>query len=230
MTFKKQYDILDLVNDLDQVSDLPPKPIFTGNEDPVALSWAVYHNWCTRGYDRWADFTAVKPTDEDYGLAEDTRKYYRHRYLMRTLGGRELTPFQQELHNMIERGAVFETEKGMLYKLPYLYLEDKQTEDVYNETTNNPNIKSDVLTTMELSPITSVYVCRRTGDVRKYWWKTQDNIAVEWPVPENNVLRHLVDSIHGRGEPVKVIASPKHRISRDYRQHHYYQIVQVRLA
>lgn len=227
---KPNFDFDEFMKELDQTADHPPKPLFTGGEDPIALSYAVYHNWLARGYDRWADFTSVKPTDADYTLAEETRQYYRHRYLMRGLTGRELTPFQQDLHSIVEGGPVLDSHSGLLYKLPYLYQEDIKLDEIYRSTVNNPDIRSEHLGTTTLTPLQSVYVCRRTGDVRQYWWKNEHDIAVCWPVLESNGLRLLLDSIHRRDEPIKLVASLKHSISRNFHQHNYYVLTQGQLA
>ena len=197
-------------------------PITFGSEDPLALSWASYHNWIKTG-SKYMPLEAVQPTDEDYSLAQQTRTYYRDRLTFKALKGIELTDFQHDLYKFLNASEFDTSQVGMLYKLPYFYLEDTTRQRIYDKTKSlspRPAHRVNLDHIATLTPIEEILVTRRAGDRYEYWFTDTNKHGVCITVMGNNNMRSLVKGIWNRHQPTTIRANwheVRNNHNRDYR-------------
>ena len=200
-------------------------PVAFGGEDPLALSWAAYNNWIAVQGIRFTPLTDVRPEDEDYALAEQTRAYYRDRLAIKALKGQQLTKFQSALYSMLNGSEFMSDQIGMLYKLPYFYIEDQAHDRIYEKTHDlkmfGPQGAQRICV---LSPIEKILVSRRNAERYEYWFRDLNQHPVCIVVAANNPIRSFVDSVYNRHEPTPIkgtyIAKRMHH-NHDY---HYWMI------
>lgn len=207
-------------------------PLVTFDDDAIALAWASYGVWLKRPAHRWAEFKDLQAYPHDHEMAKATRRYYRDRYLLKGLSGNPLTRFQQRVWNIIETGDVYRRDLGILYRLPYFYVEDTDYDYLKTETVGlsgdhllYPTEKSHL---RYLSPVKRIYVSRRSGDEIEFWYRDEKNAPVLWCVTEKNPLRTLVESLwrdHGRLE----FRANFHYGRRPERQHNFWYMSGVEL-
>ena len=179
-------------------------------QDPLALSWASYGVYLKNGT-RWSDLGDLKASPHDIEMANQTRKYYIGQLTLQGLKGAGMSKYRADLYELLS-GATPARKKhlGMLYRLPYFYVEDTGLDELQHEFANTaqpmltvipapPHVKT-------LTPVTHILRSRRATDVDNYWWKTNNNYLVKWPVLSNNTLKSMVAGLHQRGTPVDIRA------------------------
>lgn len=180
-------------------------PVSFGGEDPLALSWAAYNNWIAVQGLRFTPLSDITPNDEDYALAEQTRTYYRDRLAIKALKGTPLTKFQSALYGMLTGSEFMSDQMGMLYKLPYFYMEDIARERVVEKTHSLAKIAPQgIQRVCTLIPIEKILVSRRNAERYEYWFTDVSQHGVCIVVAANNPIRSFVDSIWERHEPTAI--------------------------
>lgn len=173
----------------------------TEKADPLALSWAAYHVWTkfpTRRFTSWQDLEAHA---HDHEMADETRRYYRNKLAMRALrSNQEPTDFQKDLYEICNGGVMRVCHMGMLYRLPYFYVEDIKRAELKEHTLAQPAVPTKhgtygiEKTTRELLRHSRIFQSRRNREVMEYWFHDViTNEAVRWPVAYDNPLRSLVE-------------------------------------
>lgn len=176
----------------------------TEKADPLALSWVAYAVWLKTPKKRWAEWKDLEAHDHDREMARVTREYYRNRLAMRALKNtREPTEFERDLYDICNGGIMRVCHMGMLYRLPYFYVEDTGIESLRDRFTNGPR-DTDVIpaflmepSTRRLAPDTRIFHSRRQREVMQYWFRDIDTgHPVAWNVLYDNPLRSIVDHLH----------------------------------
>lgn len=172
----------------------------TEKADPLALSWAAYHVWEKFPGRRWADWNDLEVFDHDREIAKETRRYYRNKLALRALKGNgEQTRFAQDLYDICNGGVMRYCHKGLLYRLPYFYVEDIRRAELQEHTQAQPTVDNVPPylrgeTTLHLERYGRIFRSRRSGETMEYWFHDRDTgYAVKWPVAYDNPLRSLVD-------------------------------------
>ena len=172
----------------------------TEKADPLALSWAAYHVWEKFPGRRWADWNDLEVFEHDRAMATETRRYYRDKLAMRALRGTgEQTEFARDLYDICNGGIMRHCHRGMLYRLPYFYVEDIRRAELQEHTPAQPNVLSVPQflagkTTLNLERYGRIFRSRRNSEIMEYWFHDRDTgYAVKWPVTYDNPLRSLVD-------------------------------------
>lgn len=183
--------------------------------DPLALSWAQYHR--AQQSLPYLDLAGQTPTPEDQRMADLCRRHYQDRILMRMLRGRELTPFQADLYQMLCTGARRKHE-GMLHVLPYFYVEDQQRHALLDQFENpgypGPEIQAqwdreeNLLT---LTPVQRIECRRSRASSVEYWFRHQEGWAVKWGVAANNPLLSIIQGLWDQSKPVQILARARWR-------------------
>lgn len=171
------------------------------NEDPVALGCAAYRLWDFKSSNpRFTNFSFIKTTPEDYQLAKEIKSYYIKRLTLKKLKYGKLTPFAEDLYNLVsEKDSIDEVRKkvGMIYRLPYFYQEDLDrdylTEYFRNQTLNYGPVSRHE--TRRLFPVKKIFRSRRDGEKLEYWWKDHNNEPVLWSFKNNTGFGNLIDSL-----------------------------------
>lgn len=201
-------------------------------DDPIALSWASYRVWTQSGR-RWTDLTDVEASPADREIAKQTRRYYRDRFTIASLKGKQLTSFQQNLYEVVlnENNQIKSDQIGIVMKAPYFYVEDTTLEEFFADT--RPVSNNHVLEGVELTltPATKILMSRRGGEHYNYWFTNKQNHAVLWAVQSSNPLRSLVEGLFQRKQDLSVVANlhPGRRRG-PLSTHMYYQLANVVLA
>ena len=173
--------------------EVKPTPIVaTFTDDPVALACASYRAWVKTPANRWATFDTVIVDREDRMMAADIRSYYNARYTMQALKGKPLTEFQHKLASFLAGTHKLNTDElGMLYRLPYFYVEDCRLDRVATQISINaddqkhlPWKKIDLV----LTPLEEVFKSRKQKDYQQFWFKTSAGQAAVMEIKSDNPL------------------------------------------
>lgn len=185
----------DVFSELEQQKEIVT-PVNFGGEDPLALSWAAYNNWIAVQGIRFTPLSDIEPRDEDYSLAEQTRSYYRDKLAIKALKGTPLTKFQNALYGMLTGSEFMSDQLGMLYKLPYFYIEDQARDRVYAKTHSLAKFRTQGShRTCTLTPIEKILVSRRGAERYEYWFHDVNQHGVCIVVAANNPIRSFVDCV-----------------------------------
>lgn len=162
--------------------------------DPLVLSWNRYHRE-QQGLSS-LDLQHLLPNQQDHDMAAACSRYYQDKIMLYMLRGRTLTPFQTELYQLLTQGARRKHE-GMLYRLPYFYVEDQQREKLQEQFAASLFRPIDTAEPVlrELKPVSLITCYRKSGHTREYWWKDDHAQPVCWPVASQNSLASLVHGL-----------------------------------
>jgi hypothetical protein len=208
-----------------------PEPDVTFKDDPVALAWAVYRLYLKNPANRWADFADVEVTAEDRAVAQEIRSYYTGRILMDTMKSKNpMSEFRKKLYGLlIGETGLKKKDIGLLYRLPYFYVEDTDLDQVIAQTQS-----ASVMFGKELAGtftlIKRILVSRRSGDYVQFWLrhhKRMDPFLIV--VKTDNPLLNLLESV--LENPVQLSATAYHKTHRGYHRNRYFhQLGNVKLV
>jgi hypothetical protein len=198
---------------LDEIKSEPK--IHRFEDDPVALSCAVFREWQTHRMTRFLDLTAATALPEDHATAARIRDYYSKKFSYQLLKGHALSPFRQTLVNlMAETHHVEQSQVGMLYRLPGFYHEDQETDHMFEHVT--PGVEqaykewtqSDVgwvslQRHFSLTPLRKIHRDAKPKERTRFWYLTQQGFALCVTVANDNSLFPLFNSLYERG-PVEL--------------------------
>jgi hypothetical protein len=208
-----------------------PEPDMTFKDDPVALAWAGYRLYLVNPANRWADFADVEVTAEDRSKAQEIRSYYTGRILMDTMKSKQpMSEFRKKLYGLlIGETGLKKKDIGLLYRLPYFYVEDTDLDQVIAQTQT-----ASVMFGMELvgtfTLIKRIQVSRRHGDYVHFWLRHHKRlepflIVVKTDNPLLTLLTGILEN------PVKLSATAHLKTHRGYhRNRQFHQLSNVELA
>lgn len=193
-TFLEEYEIQQRAQDR--------RPL-TEKADPLALSWAAYHVWLKFPSRRWVPWNDIEAHDHDRGLADETRRYYRDKLAMRALKGNgEATQFAQDLYDICNGGIMRVCHIGILYRLPYFYVEDTKRAELIEHTQQQPSLDDANPAflreqyTRELLRHGRIFHSRRGREIMEYWFHDETSgHPVQWGVAYDNPLRSMVEQV-----------------------------------
>jgi len=181
--------------------------------DPLALSWVAYHVWTKFPQKRWAPWRDLEVHEHDRAMADETRRYYRNRLAMQALkSNQEPTQFSRDLYDVCNGGIMRECHRGMLYRLPYFYVEDTGREALIEATKAQPDLQGlpislVEISTRELRRHSRIFHSRRSRERMEYWFHDlETGYAVMWPVDYQNPLRSVIESWWNSHRPALVTA------------------------
>lgn len=194
-TFLEEFEILERAKDR--------RPL-TEKADPLALSWAAYRVWQKFPNRRWAPWSDLEAHDHDREMAQETRRYYRNRLAMRALKNTgEPSQFSRDLYDICNGGIMRVCHIGILYRLPYFYVEDTQRASLIENTLHQPSVSDSVprylqgAVPRQLIRHGRIFHSRRKNETMEYWFHDEDTgDAVLWSVDYENPLRSLVENIY----------------------------------
>jgi hypothetical protein len=184
-------------------------------DDPVALSCAVFREWQTHRLARFLDLTAATALPEDHATAARIRDYYGKKFSYQLLKGHALSPFRQTLISlMAETHHVEQSQMGMLYRLPGFYHEDLETdhmfkhvtpgvEQVYKEWTQSDVGWVSQHRQFSLTPLRKIHRDAKPKERTRFWYLTQQGFALCVTVANDNSMFQLFNSLYERG-PVEL--------------------------
>lgn len=157
---------MNLITDLDEVFGFEKKQsspmVFV--DDPVALACCA---WRHREY---MDLANARPTDEDRALAVKVRRHFVEKLTLERLKNERVSEFRQKLGAfLVGNHQLLENEIGLLYRLPYFYFEDQFQQELIDKVAQVPVVQP-ATQRVQLTPLSSTVIKRRSGDVQQYWW------------------------------------------------------------
>lgn len=189
-------DIIDPLDEFDQWTREQDRRPLTEKADPLALSWVAYHVWTRNPHRRWAPWDALEASEHDREMARVTRRYYRDKLAIQALrSDREATAFQKELYEICNGGIMRECHKGLLYRLPYFYVEDIRRAELEEHSQDQPTISDHRISdTRTLRSWNTIFHSRKGSEVMQYWFHDQEtNFPVVISAEYENPLRSIID-------------------------------------
>jgi len=200
-------------------------------DDPVAMAWAGYRLYLANPGNRWADFADVEVTDEDRVQAQEIRSYYTSRILMDTIKSDGImSEFRKKLYGLlIGEYSVKKSDIGILYRLPYFYVEDTDLDQVIAQTQSAVQ-QSGTALTGTFTLIKRILVSRRHGEYVQFWLqhhrRPEPFLIV---VKTDNPLLSLLEGI--LANPVQLSATAHFKAHRGhYRNRYFHQLGNVELV
>lgn len=215
-------------------SEPPNSPDLLLGDDPIAITCAAYRFFKQTGI-RYAELTTMEPTAADREQAASLRKYYADRLLMATLTnqtGVGVSEFRRKLYGVVtDTYQLKKSDLGMLYRLPYFYVEDTETDQVMAATTvATAEEATTEYQTGQFTLFKQILVSRRGGDYIQFWLnKSGSTSAYLVVVKADNPLLSLLQSIITQSIQLKYRAFPKRPRGVHY-DHVYYQLGSLELV
>lgn len=233
-TTKTIVDIVDIWEELDSPPMIKsPSPEVTFADDPIALSWASYAIWKKYPNRRWVNLNDVEAHPHDREIAAVTRKYYRDRFTMNALKGKQLTEFQQTLYGIVlGEQPILKDQIGIIMKIPYFYVEDTTLDNIFANTKSVGLEPLYIAETREdeITPCAYTFATRRRFESHQYWFVDSQGRTTMWTAASNNPLVSVVRSLHERKQPLKIRANWHYAKSRGpHSKHVYWNLNQVEL-
>lgn len=209
-----------------------PEPDMTFADDPVALAWATYRIYLSNPALRWTDFNDVDVIEEDRAKAQEIRSYYTGRILMDTMKSKQpMSEFRKKLYGLlIGQTGLKKKDIGLLYRLPYFYVEDTALDQVIAQTEAPTTALAQAPVTGTFNLIKRIQVSRRSTESVQFWLRHHKKTAPFMiAVKADNPLLPLLESILQCGLPISATAHFK--IHRGYhRNRGFYQLGNVELV
>jgi hypothetical protein len=224
----------DIFNDIEHIKS---SPVIKLPDDPIALGCASYRLGL-KGLGQYHDFDNLAVQSEDREMAQNIRNYYRAKItwqmLKNTNEQRPVSEFRRKLMGIIERTHdITQADIGILYRIPYFYVEDREHDAIFADLPEYSIVQTPAKNLESTMTLTRrVQVLRRTRSVTQYWFSVENTVVPCMATIDNqNVLRHLFDSIVDRG-PVRLEAHwyPKTLWGSQGRDRDYYQLAHIRLV
>ena len=165
-------------------------------EDALALSWASYRKFDATGI-RWTEWDSADLLPVDHDMAAVTRRYYRNRITVQALKGRDITKFQQELHDVCNGAPLQIKHKGMLCRLPYFYHEDIARDQLRQQFTTSIPVYHPHQNTVTLTPVSRILKSRHSQETVEYWFQANDQLFM-MDVQNRNEYRFMLDGLFAR--------------------------------
>lgn len=186
-------------------------PFARYSEDPIAMSFADYHNWKVSGerYLHWESLqNYVNISDRE--LAKACKIHYRNVLTVKGLKNK-LSAFQKELGRILVADCELEEQHvGIIRKLPYFYFEDLERERIaehFHHSTPYPE-SLDLLEKTQLRRVGEVFKSRAHGEIQEYWFEeVQTGAPFLLGVNVKNELYSLVRNLINRDKIITVTGS-----------------------
>ena len=209
-----------------------PEPDMVFADDPVALAWAAYRVYLANPANRWADFDDVEVTEQDRVQAQEIRSYYTGRILMDAMKSKNpMSEFRKKLYGLlIGETGLKKKDIGLLYRLPYFYVEDTALDQVIAQTEAPKAALAQAKIAGTFKLIKRVQVSRRSMESVQFWLQHHNKTAPFLiAVKADNPMLPLLESILERSLPISATAHFK--IHRGYhRNRGFYQLGGVQLV
>lgn len=134
--------------------------------------------------------------ESDHYVASSIRDYYSKKLVVRTLKGKPLSKFRQDLSDYLSKGYTNEyPEKymGMIYKLPEFYFYDLEVDKLRLESSNKPLDTS--IGVKKLKFLTKLYRSANSTGSYTFWFHDEDKNLYNIQILKENALLDMFQSI-----------------------------------
>lgn len=171
-------------------------------DDPVAMACAVHRSWKADGTGQSLDLGSIPVEPDDRARAKAIRCYYGAKFVEMALRGHQVSEFRLKMAEVLDgRRQLAESEIGLLYRLPYFYEEDTETDWIYENTASDQTLDyyrnlDALVQPLSLTPLRKIFRARKNGNsIVRYWFLTQHRYPAVVPVAGSNPLNSLMNSL-----------------------------------
>jgi hypothetical protein len=146
---------------------------------------------------------AYEISDVDRQMANDIRDYYSKKLMVRTLKGKPISKFRQDLSTYLTNNYTvryLEKYEGMVYRLPEFYAYDKEIDQLRIESNNTEQQTGIGIRT--LTPVKKLVSTNKSGTVFHYWFHDSKKHLYKMYVNKDNELQPLFDGVFEKDELV----------------------------
>lgn len=216
---------MDPLEEQDRYADTRP---LTEKADPLALSWASYAVYLRSPQRRWVPFSDVEAHEHDHHMAEVTRRYYRNRLALEALRSNDIpSRFRRDLYDICNGGIMRHKHLGMIYRLPYFYVEDTSRDELVSQFPLTPRGSKPVPRSIHgpaprrLVTVGQILRSRSRQESMQYWFRDENQHPVVMHLELKNPLHDLAKSIFGTPEQENLVRG-RFYITQDPRRDFYY--------
>jgi len=140
-------------------------------------------------------------TDADRQMANDIRDYYSKKLMVRTLKGKPMSKFRQDLSTYLTNNYTVrypEKYEGMIYRLPEFYAYDQEIDKLRIDSNNTEQQTGIGVRT--LTPVKKLVSTNKSGTVFHYWFHDAKKYLYKMYVSKDNELQPLFDGIFEKTE------------------------------
>lgn len=208
---------------------MPPDPQISSqdlSEDLLVLSQCSYRLYML-GQPRWKEFRGLAPTKDDRIIANNMKQYYLGRLTFKMLSGQPLSDYQNCLYQFLSTGSISASKVGLVYRLPYFYVEDNKRDKIKEQSYEAQNCDPKT-TNVSLRYIDTIFKSRRGRDAYEFWFFDQQRCPYMLSVVSDNPLLSLLQSLtEGNDEFVSYSANLYYQ-SNNHINLPYYKIVNLK--
>ena len=140
-------------------------------------------------------------TDVDRQMASDIREYYSKKLMVRTLKGKSMSKFRQDLSTYLTNNYTVrypEKYEGMIYRLPEFYAYDQEIDKLRMESNNVE--QQATIGIRRLTPIKKLVSTQKSGTMFHYWFHNSDKHLYKMCISKDNELQPLFDGVFEKDE------------------------------
>jgi len=140
-------------------------------------------------------------SDVDRQMADDIRDYYSKKLMVRTLKGKPMSKFRQDLSTYLTNNYTVrypEKYEGMIYRLPEFYAYDQEIDKLRIDSNNAEQQTGIGVRT--LTPVKKLVSTNKSGTVFHYWFHDAKKYLYKMYVSKDNELQPLFDGIFEKTE------------------------------
>lgn len=163
----------------------------TMRKDPVDSLAISCSNYKSREFG-----TGSAVIQADYDLANLIREYYSKKLMVRSLKGKPLSKFRQDLSDYISKGYTDtypENYMGMIYKLPEFYFYDLEIDKLRLDS-NNEKVETSI-GVKKLNFLTKLYRSAKSTASYTFWFHDENRNLYNIQIYKENNLLELFNSI-----------------------------------
>lgn len=198
----KQPQLQDLTWDwLEETLSAHEQEALAYRTDPFALSMAAHRMAAVSNFAvNYPSLDLIEPALEDQTRAQDMRRYYRDRFMLKVLRGQPLTKFQRTVQDLLEDRVPLQNQHlGIVYQLPYFYHEDLAHDALCQEFGKPESMPHTAEKTVQrLRAKRTVIRMRKQSKSREFWWQDSLGRPVLWLVNLDNPLMSMVKGLWER--------------------------------
>lgn len=181
-------------------------------DDVLALGCQSYLNYQANGIYKYPELESLIVGAEARDMAATIRSYYGRKFTEAVLYGYSLSDFRRKMSQFLYgKIELNNNDLGLAYRIPYFYQEDIDTDWVHENTQPIalvPELARVTTNSLELTPLRRSLRSQRSGDIIRFWFRTDDGHPALFKVQAANPLLPLMDSLFKQSK-ISIVAACK---------------------